>query len=70
MYYSGLQFPFNFYCCFSFLYLLKIKAEVPLVLSAVMLGVHRVLTEMHPDIVTIIVPRDPQHGLEIAQVWY
>ncbi|XP_023913349.2 probable 3-deoxy-D-manno-octulosonic acid transferase, mitochondrial isoform X2 [Quercus suber] len=33
----------------------------------IMLGVHRVLTEMHPDIVTILVPRDPQHGLEIAQ---
>ncbi|KAK4582954.1 hypothetical protein RGQ29_025929 [Quercus rubra] len=33
----------------------------------IMLGVHRVLTEMHPDIVTIIVPRNPQHGLEIAQ---
>uniref|UniRef100_A0A7N2M6W2 3-deoxy-D-manno-octulosonic-acid transferase N-terminal domain-containing protein n=1 Tax=Quercus lobata TaxID=97700 RepID=A0A7N2M6W2_QUELO len=33
----------------------------------IMLGVHRVLTEMHPDIVTILVPRNPQHGLEIAQ---
>ncbi|XP_050243401.1 probable 3-deoxy-D-manno-octulosonic acid transferase, mitochondrial isoform X3 [Quercus robur] len=33
----------------------------------IMLGAHRVLTEMHPDIVTILVPRDPQHGLEIAQ---
>nr|POF09424.1 putative 3-deoxy-d-manno-octulosonic acid transferase, mitochondrial [Quercus suber] len=33
----------------------------------IMLGVHRVLTEMHPDIVTILVPRDPQHALEIAQ---
>lgn len=33
----------------------------------IMLGVHRVLIETHPDIVTILVPRDPQHGLEIAQ---
>ncbi|KAF3960077.1 hypothetical protein CMV_015177 [Castanea mollissima] len=33
----------------------------------IMLGVHRVLMEMHPDIVTILVPRNPQHGLEIAQ---
>ena len=37
-------------------------------LSAVMLGVHRVLMQMHPDVVTILVPRDPQHGLEIAEV--
>ncbi|XP_059428139.1 probable 3-deoxy-D-manno-octulosonic acid transferase, mitochondrial isoform X1 [Corylus avellana] len=33
----------------------------------IMLGVHRVLMQMHPDVVTILVPRDPQHGLEIAQ---
>ncbi|XP_044474257.1 probable 3-deoxy-D-manno-octulosonic acid transferase, mitochondrial isoform X2 [Mangifera indica] len=32
----------------------------------VMLGVHKVLMEMIPSIVTIIVPRHPQHGKEIA----
>ncbi|KAG6637997.1 probable 3-deoxy-D-manno-octulosonic acid transferase, mitochondrial isoform X1 [Carya illinoinensis] len=32
-----------------------------------MLGVHTVLTEMHPDMLTILVPRDPRHGREIAQ---
>ncbi|KAJ9695223.1 hypothetical protein PVL29_010622 [Vitis rotundifolia] len=32
----------------------------------VMLGVHKVLMRMHPDMVTIIVPRYPQHGREIA----
>ncbi|XP_058204110.1 probable 3-deoxy-D-manno-octulosonic acid transferase, mitochondrial isoform X1 [Rhododendron vialii] len=33
----------------------------------VMLGVHKVLNQVHPDIVTIVVPRNPQHGQEIAQ---
>ena len=37
---------------------------------AVMLGVHKVLMRMHPDMVTIIVPRYPQHGREIAMVWF
>ncbi|XVE61560.1 hypothetical protein DITRI_Ditri06bG0050400 [Diplodiscus trichospermus] len=32
-----------------------------------MLGVHNVLMQTHPDIVTIIVPRHPQHGQEIAE---
>ncbi|XP_057471806.1 probable 3-deoxy-D-manno-octulosonic acid transferase, mitochondrial isoform X2 [Actinidia eriantha] len=32
----------------------------------VMLGVHKVLKQVHPDVVTIIVPRHPQHGQEIA----
>ncbi|XP_059646761.1 probable 3-deoxy-D-manno-octulosonic acid transferase, mitochondrial isoform X1 [Cornus florida] len=32
----------------------------------VMLGVHKELTQLHPDLVTIIVPRHPQHGQEIA----
>lgn len=35
---------------------------------AVMLGVHRALIQMYPDLVTIIVPRYPQDALEIAQV--
>lgn len=35
-----------------------------------MLGVHKVLMRMHPDMVTIIVPRYPQHGREIAIVWF
>ncbi|KAG8648627.1 probable 3-deoxy-D-manno-octulosonic acid transferase, mitochondrial [Manihot esculenta] len=33
----------------------------------VMLGVHRALIQMYPDLVTIIVPRYPQDALEIAQ---
>ncbi|GAV63816.1 Glycos_transf_N domain-containing protein [Cephalotus follicularis] len=33
----------------------------------VMLGVHKVLMQILPDIVTIIVPRHPQHGQEISQ---
>ncbi|KAJ9181466.1 hypothetical protein P3X46_009594 [Hevea brasiliensis] len=33
----------------------------------VMLGVHKALIQVYPDLVTIIVPRNPQHGLEIAQ---
>ncbi|KAF2289797.1 hypothetical protein GH714_038666 [Hevea brasiliensis] len=33
----------------------------------VMLGVHKALIQAYPDLVTIIVPRNPQHGLEIAQ---
>ncbi|RVW48195.1 putative 3-deoxy-D-manno-octulosonic acid transferase, mitochondrial [Vitis vinifera] len=33
----------------------------------VMLGVHKVLMRMHPDMVTIIVPRYPQHGLQELQ---
>lgn len=37
---------------------------------AVMLGVHRALIQMYPDLVTIIVPRYPQDALEIAQVWF
>ncbi|KAM7263462.1 hypothetical protein ACFE04_001145 [Oxalis oulophora] len=36
-------------------------------ISAVMLEVHKVLMQMLPNLVTIIVPRDPQHGREIAQ---
>ncbi|KAG5556627.1 hypothetical protein RHGRI_007034 [Rhododendron griersonianum] len=36
--------------------------------STVMLGVHIVLNLVHPDVVTIVVPRHPQHGQEIAQV--
>ncbi|KAL7264907.1 hypothetical protein ACSBR1_002793 [Camellia fascicularis] len=32
----------------------------------VMLGVHKLLKLVHPDVVTIIVPRHPQHGQEIA----
>lgn len=35
-----------------------------------MLGVHKVLVEMIPSIVTIIVPRHPQHGKEIAHVLF
>ncbi|OMO83968.1 hypothetical protein COLO4_22294 [Corchorus olitorius] len=34
----------------------------------VMLGVHKVLMQTHPNIVTIIVPRHPEHGQEIAEV--
>ncbi|KAG7961278.1 hypothetical protein I3843_09G007200 [Carya illinoinensis] len=33
----------------------------------IMLGVHRELTKIHPDMVTILVPRVPRHGLEITQ---
>ncbi|KAL5545957.1 hypothetical protein UlMin_005644 [Ulmus minor] len=33
----------------------------------VILNVHKVLMQVHPDLVTIIVPRHPQHGQEIAQ---
>ncbi|XWS66759.1 hypothetical protein CRYUN_Cryun05aG0228000 [Craigia yunnanensis] len=33
----------------------------------IMLGVHNVLMQTHPDIVTIIVPRHPHHGQEIAE---
>ncbi|KAJ6303644.1 hypothetical protein OIU77_017508 [Salix suchowensis] len=33
----------------------------------VMLGVHKVLKQVYPDLVTIIVPRYPQHGKDIAQ---
>ncbi|KAF9665100.1 hypothetical protein SADUNF_Sadunf16G0087100 [Salix dunnii] len=33
----------------------------------VMLGVHKVLKQVFPDLVTIIVPRYPQHGKDIAQ---
>lgn len=36
--------------------------------SAVMLAVHKVLMQKNPNLVTIIVPRHPQHGKEIAQV--
>ncbi|KAJ8570651.1 hypothetical protein K7X08_037623 [Anisodus acutangulus] len=32
----------------------------------VMLGVHNALNQIHPDIITIIVPRHPQHGEQIA----
>ncbi|WMV52410.1 hypothetical protein MTR67_045795, partial [Solanum verrucosum] len=32
----------------------------------VMLGVHNTLKQIHPDIITIIVPRHPQHGKQIA----
>ncbi|KAF3613631.1 putative 3-deoxy-D-manno-octulosonic acid transferase, mitochondrial [Capsicum annuum] len=32
----------------------------------VMLAVHNALKEIHPDIITIIVPRHPQHGEQIA----
>ncbi|KAK8563479.1 hypothetical protein V6N13_006326 [Hibiscus sabdariffa] len=34
----------------------------------IILGVHNVLMQSHPDIVTIIVPRHPQHGKEIYEV--
>ncbi|KAK2987900.1 hypothetical protein RJ640_003167 [Escallonia rubra] len=34
----------------------------------VMLGVHKVLQKTYPDIVSIIVPRHPQLGLDIALV--
>ncbi|KAB1221237.1 putative 3-deoxy-D-manno-octulosonic acid transferase, mitochondrial [Morella rubra] len=33
----------------------------------IMLGIHRVLSRMHPEMVTILAPRDPRHGVEIAQ---
>nr|XP_011466803.1 PREDICTED: probable 3-deoxy-D-manno-octulosonic acid transferase, mitochondrial isoform X1 [Fragaria vesca subsp. vesca] len=33
----------------------------------VILGIHKVLTQEYPDLFTIIVPRHPQHGKEIAQ---
>ncbi|XP_022746888.1 probable 3-deoxy-D-manno-octulosonic acid transferase, mitochondrial [Durio zibethinus] len=33
----------------------------------IMLGVHNILMQTHPDIVTIIVPRHPQLGQEIAE---
>lgn len=33
----------------------------------VILGVHKALVQRHPDMVTIIVPRQPQHGREIVQ---
>ncbi|CAL9026595.1 unnamed protein product [Prunus brigantina] len=33
----------------------------------VILGIHRVLMQQYPDVLTIIVPRHPQHGKEIAQ---
>ncbi|KAJ7976040.1 3-deoxy-D-manno-octulosonic-acid transferase [Quillaja saponaria] len=33
----------------------------------IMLGVHRVLLQMQPDMVTVIVPRHPQHGQQIAK---
>ncbi|XP_017977462.1 PREDICTED: probable 3-deoxy-D-manno-octulosonic acid transferase, mitochondrial isoform X2 [Theobroma cacao] len=33
----------------------------------IMLGVHKGLTQTYPDLVTIIVPRHPQHGKEIAE---
>ncbi|XVF07759.1 hypothetical protein REPUB_Repub06bG0167400 [Reevesia pubescens] len=33
----------------------------------IMLGVHNVLMQTYPDIFTIIVPRHPQHGQEIAE---
>ncbi|OMO82012.1 hypothetical protein CCACVL1_12106 [Corchorus capsularis] len=33
----------------------------------IMLGVHKVLLQTHPDIITIIVPRHPEHGQEIAE---
>lgn len=36
----------------------------------VMLGVHSALKQVHPDIITIIVPRHPQHGKQIALVNY
>ncbi|PON56115.1 3-deoxy-D-manno-octulosonic-acid transferase, N-terminal [Parasponia andersonii] len=32
----------------------------------VILAVHKVLIKVHPDLVTIIVPRHPEHGQEIA----
>ncbi|XP_039068331.1 probable 3-deoxy-D-manno-octulosonic acid transferase, mitochondrial isoform X1 [Hibiscus syriacus] len=34
----------------------------------IILGVHNILMQSHPDIVTIIVPRHPLHGKEIAKV--
>ncbi|CAB4287276.1 unnamed protein product [Prunus armeniaca] len=33
----------------------------------VILGIHKVLMQQYPDVLTIIVPRHPQHGKEIAQ---
>ncbi|BFG38732.1 hypothetical protein CerSpe_250060 [Prunus speciosa] len=33
----------------------------------VILGIHKVLMQQYPDVLTIIVPRYPQHGKEIAQ---
>lgn len=34
----------------------------------IMLGIHKVLIQKNPDIVTIIAPRHPHHAREIAQV--
>ncbi|KAK4345763.1 hypothetical protein RND71_035939 [Anisodus tanguticus] len=36
--------------------------------DTIMLGVHTALKEIHPDTITIIVPRHPQHGEQIALV--
>lgn len=33
-----------------------------------MLGIHKHLMQMHHDVVSIIVPRYPEHGREIYQV--
>ncbi|XP_038720246.1 probable 3-deoxy-D-manno-octulosonic acid transferase, mitochondrial isoform X2 [Tripterygium wilfordii] len=35
----------------------------------VMLEIHKMLMQLHHDLLTIIVPRHPQHGQEIAQKW-
>jgi len=54
-----------FFCCSMHCLKLIIK-----VLCAVILGVHNMLLESHPDSVVIIVPRHPHHGQQIAHVWY
>lgn len=56
------------YVFFTFLYNWRVKCSQTC--SAVMLGIHRVLSRMHPEMVTILAPRDPRHGVEIAQVWH
>ncbi|GFP94435.1 probable 3-deoxy-d-manno-octulosonic acid transferase mitochondrial [Phtheirospermum japonicum] len=35
----------------------------------VFIGAHNMLKQKHADILTIIVPRQPQHGQDIAQAW-
>ena len=53
------------YLLFFLMYLTKLMIKV---VCTVILGVHNLLLQSHPDSVVIIVPRHPHHGHQIAQV--
>lgn len=55
----------NYLLFFFLMYLTKLMIKV---VCTVILGVHNLLLQSHPDSVVIIVPRHPHHGHQIAQV--